>query len=274
MIIARDIAQLYKAKKDLNGSIGFVPTMGALHNGHISLIRQARDENEIVIVSIFINPTQFLEGEDFSKYPRKDLADIEICKMSKVDILFMPSIHTMYQKDELKILAPAIGGYVLDGACRPKHFDGMLQVVMKLLNISSATKAYFGKKDAQQLALIKQMVKSYFMSVEIVECEIIRECNGLAMSSRNSYLSAEDKIKALTLFQSLNLAISMIFKKELDSNIIKKEMRKVLSKVDKIEYIEIVDRDFHSLKRVEPQNTIILVGAYVGKTRLIDNIWI
>jgi len=274
MIIAKDKAQLFKAKKGLTGSIGFVPTMGALHNGHISLIRQARDENDIVIVSIFVNPTQFLEGEDFSVYPKKDMADIEICKMSKVDILFMPSIDSIYQRDELKILAPAIGGYVLDGACRPKHFDGMLQVVMKLLNLSSPTRAYFGKKDAQQLALIKQMVDSYFMDIEIVPCEIIRECNGLAMSSRNSYLSPEDKIRALSLFQSLNLAISMIFKKELDADIIKEEMKKVLSKVDKIEYIEIVDRDFHSLKSVELQNTIILVAAYIGKTRLIDNIWI
>lgn len=274
MIIAKSIKELYKAKKDLTGSIGFIPTMGALHNGHISLIRQAKDENKIVIVSIFINPTQFLEGEDFSTYPRKDLADIEICKMSKVDILFMPSIDSMYKKDELTIMAPAIAGYVLDGASRPKHFDGMLQIVMKLLNLTSATKAYFGKKDAQQLALIKQMVNHYFLDVEIVECEIIRECNGLAMSSRNSYLSPEDKIRALTIFQSLNLAISMIFKKELNTNVIKQEMKKILSKVDKIEYVEIVNRDFHSLESVELQQTIILVAVYIGDTRLIDNIWI
>jgi len=169
MVIVRTIEALQEAKKSLReaqgalSSVGFVPTMGALHQGHLSLIQQARKENDTLIVSIFVNPTQFLEGEDLDAYPRKDEADSKICELAKVDILFMPNIEVMYEEDELCIGAPAIRGYVLEGEKRPGHFDGMLQVVMKLLNLSGATNAYFGKKDAQQLALISQMVKNYFM---------------------------------------------------------------------------------------------------------------
>jgi len=274
MVIVRTIGELQEAKKQLNGSIGFVPTMGALHHGHLSLIQQARRDNDYLIVSIFVNPTQFLEGEDLDAYPRKDEADKKICKLSGVDILFMPDIASMYEKDELCIGAPAIRGYILEGEKRPGHFDGMLQVVMKLLNLSSSTKAYFGKKDAQQLALIRQMVKNYFMDVEIVACEIVRDENGLALSSRNIYLDADEKQRALALSRSLKRATKLVMAGELNVEAIKKEMLNVLKETDEVEYVAIVDREFNALKEVVIGNTIILVAAWVGKPRLIDNLWI
>ena len=280
MIIARTIEALQEAKRTLRqtqgrvGSIGFVPTMGALHQGHLSLIRQARQENEHLIVSIFVNPTQFLEGEDLDAYPRKDQADIKICELAGVDILFMPAIDVMYEEDELCIGAPSIRGYVLEGEKRPGHFDGMLQVVMKLLNLSGAGKAYFGKKDAQQLALIMQMVKNYFMDVEIIPCDIVRDAQGLALSSRNVYLSEEEKKRALSLSAALKKATSLILSGERESKVIKEEMEKVLSVTDALEYVAIVDRSFQALSTVEIGNTIILIAARVGKPRLIDNLWI
>ncbi len=274
MVIVRTIEELLKAKKVLSDSIGFVPTMGALHHGHLSLIRQAREENEHLIVSIFVNPTQFLEGEDLENYPRKDAADSKICELAGVDILFMPTIDQMYEKDELCIGAPARRGYVLEGEKRPGHFDGMLQVVMKLLNLSNASRAYFGKKDAQQLVLITQMVKNYFMDVEIVPCEIVRDENGLALSSRNIYLEEEQKKRALALSRSLKRATKLVMAGELNVEVIKKEMLNVLEDVDEVEYVAIVDREFNALEEVVIGNTIVLVAAWVGKPRLIDNLWI
>ena len=274
MIVVRTIDELQEARKELLGSIGFVPTMGALHDGHLSLIRRARDENQHLIVSIFVNPTQFLEGEDLDKYPRKDKADIKICELSGVDILFMPTAEQMYGADELIIGAPSIRGYILEGAKRPGHFDGMLQVVMKLLNLSRATRAYFGKKDAQQLTLIIQMVKNYYMSVEIVPCDIIRDSSGLALSSRNIYLSPEESSRALALSKSLQSATHLVISGEVDAVAIKAKMTEVLLDVDELEYIAIVDRSFKEIDKIEIGNTIILVAAWVGKTRLIDNIWL
>ncbi|HHD79985.1 MAG TPA: pantoate--beta-alanine ligase [Epsilonproteobacteria bacterium] len=274
MIIARTIEALQEAKKTLSGSIGFVPTMGALHQGHLSLIQQARKENEHLIVSIFVNPTQFLEGEDLDAYPRKEEADSKICELAGVDILFMPTVDAMYEEDELCIGAPAIRGYVLEGEKRPGHFDGMLQVVMKLLNLSGATNAYFGKKDAQQLALICQMVKNYFLDVNIVPCEIVRDEKGLALSSRNAYLSTEEKERALCLSRSLKRATKLVMAGTLDVETIQKEMLEVLREADSVEYVAIVSREFKALNTVEIGNTIILVAAWVGKPRLIDNLWI
>jgi pantoate--beta-alanine ligase len=274
MVIVRTTEALQNAKKELDGSIGFVPTMGALHQGHLSLIQQARRENDTVIVSVFVNPTQFLEGEDLDAYPRKEEADARICEVAGVDILFMPTIDQMYERDELCIGAPAIRGYILEGEKRPGHFDGMLQVVMKLLNLSNATRAYFGKKDAQQLSLISQMVKNYFMDVQIIPCEIVRDEKGLALSSRNAYLSAEEKERALCLSRALKRASKMVMAGELDAEVIKTQMLEVLQEADRVEYVAIVDHSFRALKQVEIGNTIILVAAWVGKPRLIDNLWI
>ncbi|MCD6653683.1 MAG: pantoate--beta-alanine ligase [Sulfurovum sp.] len=274
MRVVRTIDALQEAKKNLFGSIGFVPTMGALHKGHLSLIQQAKKENKHVIVSVFVNPTQFLEGEDLESYPRKEEADRKICELAGVDILFMPSADQMYEKDELSIGAPAVRGYILEGEKRPGHFDGMLQVVMKLLNLSGAKKAYFGKKDAQQLALIMQMVKNYFMDIQIIPCDIVRDENGLALSSRNIYLSEEEKCRALSLSKSLKRATKCIMSGELDAEIVKSKMLEVLKEADAVEYVAIVDRKFNGLKKIEIGNTIILVAARIGKPRLIDNIWV
>ncbi len=275
MVVVRSFEEFQNLRKNTKGTIGFVPTMGALHDGHISLIKQAREQNDVVVVSIFVNPTQFLEGEDLDKYPRKDKEDIEICQKEGVDIVFMPTIDSIYNKDELKISAPKIRGFILEGAKRPGHFDGVLQIVMKLFNIVKPTKAYFGKKDAQQLALIMQMERDYFLDIEIVPCEIVRDSDGLALSSRNVYLSKEERKRALSLSKALFRAKELIEQGELDRAIIQKEMEQILfPNVEKLEYIAFVNRDFHQISQIEPNNTIILIAAFVGKTRLIDNIWV
>jgi len=263
-------AQEYR--NSLKGSVGFVPTMGALHEGHLELIKKATKENDYVIVSIFVNPTQFLPGEDLDKYPRKLQADLEICKRAGVDAVFTPTPENMYSEDEILIKAPKIKGYILEGFFRPGHFDGVLQVVNKLFNITKPTRAYFGKKDAQQLYLINQMVKNFFFDIEIVPVDTVREKDGLAMSSRNVYLSPEERKRALSISKALKRAAKLSSK---TSNIeeIKKEMLEVLD-VDKLQYIAFVDRDFNYIDKIIPGNTIILIAAYVGNTRLIDNIWI
>ena len=266
-------AELIAYRKEIGKSVGFVPTMGALHEGHISLIKQSIAENEKTIVSIFVNPTQFLEGEDLDSYPNKIAADLKICSLVGVDAVFLPNIADMYEEDELTITAPKVKGFILEGYHRPGHFDGVLQVVLKLLNIASPTKAYFGKKDAQQLFMIQNMVKHLFLDVEIIPCEIIRESDGLALSSRNVYLSEEERVKALKLSSSLKLATKMVMEKEFNSALIKEAMLEVL-KDTKVEYVEIVDREFNHLQEIEIKNSIILVATFVGTTRLIDNIWI
>ena len=260
-------------RKNLDGSIGFVPTMGALHEGHISLIRQSIKENDKTIVSIFVNPTQFLEGENLGAYPKKIEADLKICQLAGVDVVFLPNIDDMYERDELSIKAPKVKGYILEGFNRPGHFDGVMQIVLKLFNITNPTSAYFGKKDAQQLFLIQNMVKHLFLNVKIVPCEIVRESDGLAQSSRNIYLNKDERTEALLLSNALKLATKLVMNGQLDAAEIKTKMLEILQDTE-IEYVEIIDREFNKLKEVEIKNTIILVAAYVGKTRLIDNIWI
>jgi pantoate--beta-alanine ligase len=273
--IAKNYHSFRETRNSLKGSIGFVPTMGALHRGHLSLIQRAIDENDHVIVSIFVNPTQFLPGEDLDSYPRREKADMEICERAGVELLYMPAIDDIYEDDELRIEAPAIRGYILEGADRPGHFGGMLQVVMKLLNITRPHRAYFGKKDAQQLSLISQMVRNYFMDVDIVACDIVRDDDGLALSSRNVYLDRGDRERALSIPRSLRVAAELFSRGEKRSEIIIEKMREVLSpSVDSIQYIAVVDRDFEPLDELIENDTIVLVAVKVGSTRLIDNIWL
>ncbi len=272
MKILNSPQQAIAYRKNLQGNIGFVPTMGALHEGHLSLIEKAREENDFVIVSIFVNPTQFLPGEDLDKYPRRLEADFEICRRAGVDAVFTPTPENMYTNDEVLIKAPKIKGYILEGFNRPGHFDGVVQVVNKLFNIIRPTRAYFGKKDAQQLYLIKQMVGNFFFDIEIVECETKREKDGLALSSRNIYLSDEERKRALSISKALKRAAKLSSKTK-DIKKIKKEMIEILD-VDELQYIAFVDRDFNHINEIKPANTIILIAAKVGSTRLIDNIWI
>ncbi len=255
------------------GTIGFVPTMGALHEGHLELIKNARRENERVVVSIFVNPTQFLEGEDLEKYPRRDDADRKICELAGVDILFLPSVNDIYGEDEVRLEAPNVRGYILEGFTRPGHFSGVLRVVMKLLNIVSPTRAYFGKKDAQQLHLITLMVKQFFMSVEIVSIDTVRESDGLAKSSRNVYLDAKQRKEAIKIPTALYAGAKLISQGITDTAEIKKAMLEILYPLE-IGYVEILSRDFESLSRVEIGNSIILVEVLLGETRLLDNIWL
>ena len=247
--------------------------MGALHEGHVSLIRNASKDNELVVVSIFVNPTQFLKGEDLASYPKREEADKKICELAGVDILFFPNAKDMYSDDEVSVLAPKVRGWMLEGETRPGHFSGVLTVVMKLLNIVSPTKAYFGKKDAQQLKLIKLMVEQFFMSVEIVAVDTLRDKDGLALSSRNIYLSPAERKEALKISGSLYAASKMITKKNLDVQEIKESMREILKPLS-VGYVEILNRDFEPIGEVEIGNSVILVEAIVGDTRLLDNIWL
>jgi len=259
--------------KTVNATIGFVPTMGALHEGHISLIKKAKEENDFVVVSIFLNPTQFLKGEDLDSYPKKDEADKKICELAGVDVLFMPNAQNIYTKDEVSLQAPQTRGYILEGETRPGHFNGVLTVVIKLLNIVSPTRAYFGKKDAQQLNLIALMVKQLYMDVVIVPVETLRDSDGLALSSRNVYLSKEERREALKISRALYKAVNLITNTELETAVIKKQMQEVLAPLE-VSYVEILNRDFELIGSVEIGNTIVLVEAMVGTTRLLDNIWI
>jgi pantoate--beta-alanine ligase len=250
--------------------------MGALHEGHLSLITKARKENDIVVVSIFVNPTQFLQGEDLDKYPKKEQADTKLCELSGVDFLFLPNIEMMYENDEVLIKAPKIKGFILEGEKRPGHFDGMLQIVHKLFNIVNPTNAYFGKKDAQQLSLINQMVKNFYLDINIVACDIVRESDGLAMSSRNVYLNKEQRNLALNISKSLNLAAKAIGTNKINSQLIIQDMQNFLSpyKELEVEYIAIVDREFNQIDTVQIKNSIILIAVKIEYTRLIDNIWV
>ena len=273
MKIISSANELKKYLREQNITIGYVPTMGALHEGHISLIREARKNNACVVVSIFVNPTQFLVGEDLAKYPRRDEADKKICEVAGVDVLFMPNADELYFGDEVKIVAPNVRGYVLEGATRPGHFSGVLRVVMKLLNIVNPTQAYFGKKDAQQLNLIELMVKHYFLDVKIVAVDTVRDSDGLALSSRNVYLSKEERQEALKIPKSLYHASKLISNGATDTEMIRSEMLLILEPLE-VGYVAIVNREFEVVREVEIGNCIILVEAVVGSTRLLDNIWL
>lgn len=275
MQIVNSIKELQEVRAKLSGSVGFVPTMGALHSGHISLIKESKKNSDFTIVSIFVNPTQFLAGEDLDKYPRKDEADKKVCELCSVDILFMPDINTMYEKDEVLLKAPKLKSYYLEGVNRPSHFDGVLQIVLKLFNLTKPTNAYFGRKDAQQVTLIKQMVKNLFLDIDIIDMPTVREDDGLALSSRNVYLSKEERTKALLISKSLREATNLISKGELEIKIIKSAMLKILDdSAIELEYVEILNREFIYKDKLEVKNSLILIACRVGTTRLIDNIWV
>ena len=271
-IISKSL-ELKEYLKSLSGRVGFVPTMGALHDGHLSLIKEAKTHSQVVVVSIFVNPTQFLQGEDLEKYPSRNEADTKICELAGVDVLFLPLAEEIYGSDEVSLLAPNVRGFVLEGATRPGHFNGVLTVVNKLLHIVNPDFAYFGKKDAQQLNLITLMVKQLFMDVVIVPVETVREKDGLALSSRNIYLDKDERQEALKISASLYTASNLVSQNICSTEIIKKEMREILSPL-KIGYVEILNRDFEMIEEVEVANSIILVEALVGNTRLLDNIWL
>ncbi|MCX8058039.1 MAG: pantoate--beta-alanine ligase [Spirochaetes bacterium] len=279
MKVIKDIKEMKEyinnLKKNYN-SIGFVPTMGALHEGHLSLIRRARNENDIVIVSIFVNPLQFGPNEDYNKYPRTFDSDSYLCEKEKVDIIFAPDENKFYEKEHLTyVYVNELSNY-LCGKSRPGHFQGVCTVVNKLFNIIKPTRAYFGKKDYQQLIIIKKMVEDLSMDIEIISCNIVRELDGLALSSRNKYLSDDERLEALNIYKSLKYAKDKILNGEKNSDIIKKDIENILKsgKKTKIDYIEIVDKYSLKPKVLIDKDTLIAIACFVGSTRLIDNILI
>ena len=271
----KEMKQVAKSLKQEGKSIGFVPTMGYLHRGHISLVECSKNDNDITVLSIFVNPTQFGKGEDFDKYPRDLERDLKIADDAGVDFVFAPDEKQMYPSDYATYVIQERLTDKLCGAFRPGHFKGVLTVVNKLFNIVQPDRAYFGEKDYQQLVVIKQMVKDFNMDVEIVGCPLVRESDGLAMSSRNKYLSEEERQAALSLSKALFLAKELFEKGETNPEKIKAEMKNLIlqhPQVGQIQYIEIVHP-----KTLEPKEKVekgdrILLAVYVGDTRLIDNI--
>jgi len=246
--------------------------MGALHKGHVSLIEKSKQNCDITIVSVFVNPIQFGPNEDFHKYPRPIEQDIRICEEAGVDILFNPTVEEIIG-DNLKTFVDINDlGSNLCGAKRPGHFRGVATIVSKMFNIIKPDKAFFGKKDIQQLYIIKKMVEDLNFDLEIIPCSIIREDDGLAMSSRNRYLSEKERVDSLIINVALKKAIKLIENGEIYSKNIIKFFENNISKIvsAKIDYISVVDKNMTNVEFVEKGN-ILAVAVYIGKTRLIDN---
>jgi pantoate--beta-alanine ligase len=270
----KEMQAISLAEKRVGKRVGFVPTMGYLHEGHLSLVRRARRENDIVVVSIFVNPTQFGPNEDFERYPRDLKRDAELLKREGVDYLFHPKAEEMYPPGYSTFVEVEGLTETLCGAKRPGHFRGVATVVTKLLNIVQPDRAYFGEKDFQQLQVIKRLVRDLNIPVEVVGCPIVREEDGLALSSRNTYLSSEERESALALYKGLKLAKELFESGERDAERIKREVERLIlshPKVSKVDYVEIVDSEtLKPVKEVKEGDTIAL-AVFVGKTRLIDN---
>jgi len=272
---ARLMQSLSLKARNKGKSIGFVPTMGALHKGHLSLIRRSRKDNDITVVSIFVNPAQFGPKEDLSRYPRPKKADISLCKKEGVDYVFYPQSRNMYPKGFCTYVEVEGLSDKLCGKSRPGHFRGVATVVMKLLNIVNPHVAYFGQKDAQQTVIIKRMVEDLNIPVIIKIMPTVRETDGLALSSRNVYLNAQERLDAVILINALKLAGRLIIKDRInDPDLVIKKMRDLISRKPfvKIEYISIVN--YNNLETLKIINGICLIAAClrIGRTRLIDNI--
>jgi len=268
----KDFQAFFAEKKE---KVGFVPTMGALHQGHLSLINKAKTENEIVVASIFVNPLQFNDKVDLEKYPKKIQKDKELLESEDCDVLFLPNNKIFYPTEPILKFDFGALEAVMEGANRPGHFNGVAIVVSKLFNIVKPNRAYFGQKDWQQFIIIKQLVEDLSFDIELVPCPIIREKNGLAMSSRNQRLNTQEKIQASALFQSLQRA-----KEKYEQNISLKKIKNELIEFFKntkgvdLEYFEIVNA--YSLQNLQEEErtkkVVFCIAAKVGEVRLIDNI--
>lgn len=276
MILVRTVSELKSVLKSSGKAdlVGFVPTMGALHKGHLSLVQNAVDENPLVVVSIFVNPTQFNDSKDLDRYPRTLVADMKLLETTGCQIVFAPDVTEIYPEPDTRKFDFGQLDKVMEGKHRPGHFNGVAQVVSKLFEMVQPQKAYFGLKDFQQLAVIKNMVKQLNLSIEIVPCPIIREESGLAMSSRNELLSSEERANAAAISQTLFKA------KELKTGKTVSELEKwVAETINKnpyleVEYAEIVDdTELQPIKNWDESNRKVLcVAVFCGKIRLIDNI--
>jgi pantoate--beta-alanine ligase len=268
------IAEVRGARRGMSGSLGLVPTMGALHDGHLALVRQARAANDCVCVSIFVNPTQFGPNEDLASYPRNTERDLELLTAENVDYVFMPSADEMYPKGfDAKVEIGTITER-LEGAARPGHFAGVATVVLKLFNIVRPTSAYFGRKDAQQLVVLQTMVRDLNLDVVIVPVETVREPDGLAMSSRNAYLTPAERRAALVLWNALSLAREMWTRGARDAETYRIRMRELIESEElaRLDYVSVADPEtFIEVPRIQGP-ALVSLAVRIGGTRLIDNL--
>ena len=265
--------RIVRAARQQGRSVGCVPTMGALHKGHVSLIENARKDCDFIVATIFINPTQFGPNEDFTRYPRTLDADLELCREAGADLIFTPPVSAMYAESAQTIVRVTRMAQVLEGAHRPGHFDGVSTVVTKLFNVTEPDRAYFGQKDFQQQLIIRQMVLDLDEPVEIITCPTIREADGLAMSSRNRFLSVDERQRASQLFHTLKLAESLAAESTLTPPEIAQQMTNHLKSVNGIDVQYAVIADSATLECLAERSdfAVALVAAKVGSTRLIDN---
>ena len=268
------ISELRALRQQLSGTVGFVPTMGYLHKGHLALVEQAKIENPSVIVSIYVNPTQFCPREDFGAYPRELNRDLELLRAEGTDIVFVPSDDEMYPPEFSSWVDVGTGTERLEGASRPGHFRGVATVVAKLFNIVQPTRAYFGQKDAQQTVVIKKMVTDLNLGIDIVVVPTIREEDGLAISSRNIYLGAGERQAATILFRALTLALQLRRRGENDANKLREQMTSLVQKetLAQIDYISIADAETLEELNLIDRPALASLAVRIGKTRLIDNI--
>jgi len=273
MQIAKSIAELRSARRTMLGTVGLVPTMGALHQGHLSLVRAAKKSCDHVIATIFVNPTQFAPNEDLDKYPRTLEADCAQLEREGVDLLFAPAREEMYPAGETtRILVGPVADR-LDGASRPGHFTGVATIVAKLFHLAAPHKAFFGQKDAAQVAVLRQMVRDLNFDLELIVEPIVRDPDGLAMSSRNRYLSAEERRQALVLSRALTTAASAYRYGETHAEHLINLINTVLAteKEVRIDYIALVDPDTLLPLAIAAPGALLAIAAHVGTTRLIDN---
>lgn len=268
-----EVREIVNGWKKEGLSVGLVPTMGYLHEGHQSLIKKAVEQNDRVVVSVFVNPIQFGENEDLDSYPRDLEKDTKLCEETGADLIFNPTPEEMYPEGFCSYVDMNGLTKELCGKSRPIHFRGVMTVVSKLFNIVTPNKAYFGMKDAQQLLIIKRMVKDLSFGIEIVGCPIVREEDGLAKSSRNTYLSEDERKAALILYKTINLGKKILEDGERDSSVLLSKMKENINKepLAKIDYVEAVD--IERIEKVDKIEGTVLVAmaVYIGKTRLIDN---
>lgn len=270
---AVELRQAVAAARADGKSIGLVPTMGALHEGHLSLVRASLDGCGYTIVTIFVNPTQFGPHEDFGKYPRTLQGDLDALAECGVDLVFAPTGDDMYPAGFSTYVDPPQVAKPLEGQCRPRHFRGVTTVVLKLFNLAQADIAFFGQKDYQQALVIQRMAQDLDLPIKIRVCPTVREADGLAMSSRNRYLGEEERKRSLTLWRSLKLAVGLFAQGERDPEIVTARMREVCQQADisRIDYVALTDPDTLEPVPEIQASTMALVAAYVGDTRLIDN---
>ncbi|MBN2829721.1 MAG: pantoate--beta-alanine ligase [Candidatus Cloacimonetes bacterium] len=274
MRIIKSVAEMRKVTNSLTwkSKVGFVPTMGALHKGHISLAEAARKECKIVVMSIYVNPSQFAPNEDLDSYPRTLRSDLELAENAGVDYIFLPTDAEMYPEGYKTWVNVEEITDILCGATRSGHFRGVTTIVTKLMNLIKPDFMYMGEKDFQQVAVLKKMIEDLNISTVIKACPTVRESDGLAMSSRNTYLSPEERKQALCLNLSMKQAAALYQRGETSLTVIRNSMTEIiLANQGRIDYIEFVDRDTLAVKESADDKTRIVLAVFIGKTRLIDN---